>query len=276
MSEISGVAEHYASGTLLKRIEAALDAYGARRPLDLDTLAFFDEFHIGGRRATELLLKRLKINAGSRVLDIGCGLGGPARFVAKSTGARVTGLELIGEFIDAGNALTGQALMVDLVDLRQGSVLEMPFEDDRFDVAYMIHVGMNIADKTRLAIETARVLKPGGMFGIYDVMAVDEPELDYPVPWASGPAQSALSTPQVYRDALTEAGFAVISESDRTELATESFARLTEQQGKAAAPPVLGLHLVMGQDTAQKVRNMVTAIHGRQIAPIQMIALLEG
>jgi ubiquinone/menaquinone biosynthesis C-methylase UbiE len=276
MSAMSEVAEHYASGSLLKRIEMALDEYGARRPLDIETLALFDEFHIGGREATERLMKRLKINAGSQVLDMGCGLGGPARFLAKVTTARVTGLDLTGEFVEAGNALTGQALMLDIVDLRQGNLLDMPFKDDQFDVAYMIHVGMNIADKFRLAAEAARVLKPGALFGIYDVMAVDEPELTYPVPWASSPAQSALSTPQEYRDALTSAGFVVESESDWTEMAKDFFARLADQQSKAEGPPILGLHLVMGPDIAEKVRNMVTAIHGRQIAPVQMIARLKS
>ncbi|MDU9002428.1 class I SAM-dependent methyltransferase [Sedimentitalea todarodis] len=272
MSEASEVAEHYSSRSLLDRIEAALAKAGAKRPLDLETLALFDEFHIGGRQATEHLLKRLDISAGNRVLDLGCGLGGPARYVSKVSTARVTGLDLTEDFVTAGNALTGQALMVDLVDLRQGSILDMPFDDDQFDVAYMIHVGMNIADKAALAAEVARVLKPGSLFGIYDVMAVDEPELTFPVPWASGPEQNALSAPQVYRDALTGAGFRVLSETDRTEFARAFFARLSDQQSRAASPPVLGLHLVMGPDTATKIRNMVAALHGHQIAPVEMIA----
>lgn len=274
MTGVSEVAEHYSSSSLLDRIETALARAGAKRPLDLETLALFDEFHIGGRQATDHLLKHLDISAGNRVLDLGCGLGGPARYVAKVSTARVTGLDLTEDFVAAGNALTGQALMVDLVDLQQGSILEMPFDDDQFDVAYMIHVGMNIADKAALACEAARVLKPGGLFGIYDVMAVDEPELTFPVPWASGPDQSALSTPQVYRDALAGAGFKLLLETDRTEFAKEFFARLSDRQSKAGGPPILGLHLVMGPDAPIKIRNMVKLIHGHQIAPIEMIARL--
>lgn len=274
MTEVSEVAEHYSSRALLDRIETALTEAGAKRPLDLDTLALFDEFHIGGRQATDHLLKRLDISAGNRVLDLGCGLGGPARYVSKVSSARVTGLDLTHDFVNAGNALTGQALMVDLVDLRQGSILDMPFDDEQFDVAYMIHVGMNIADKAALATEVARVLKPGGVFGIYDVMAADEPELTYPVPWASGPDHNALSVPQVYRDALSGAGFRIQSETDRTEFAKAFFARLADRQSKADGPPVLGLHLVMGPDAPTKIRNMVAAIHGHQIAPIEMIARL--
>lgn len=274
MPEISEVAAHYSSGSLLERIEAGLAAYGAKPPLDLDTLALFDEFHIGGRQATTGFLKRLRVHAGSRILDMGCGLGGPARFIAKSTGARVTGIDLTEEFVQAGRSLTGMALMFDVVDIVQGSILEMPFPDDRFDVAYMIHVGMNIADKVALAAEAARVLKPGGVFGIYDVMAVGDADIAFPVPWASTAAQSALSTPQVYRDALAAAGFAIESEIDQTGFAQDFFARLAAHQSAQDGPPPLGLHLVMGPDAAVKVRNMVENIAAGRIAPIEMIARL--
>lgn len=274
MSETSGIVEHYASGKLHSRIEAALDDYGAKRPLDIDTLALFDEFHIGGRQATETLINALSINAGSRVLDMGCGLGGPARFVAKSTTARVTGIDLTQEFVETGNALTGQALMVDLVDLQHGSILDMPYEDDRFDVAYMIHVGMNIPDKARIAAEAARVLKPGGMFGIYDVMAMNGAELAYPLPWASEKSQSFLSTPRAYREALEQAGFTLKMETDETDMALEFFARQAEKQRLAIGPQILGLHLVMGPDFSTKIGNLVSALRDGHIAPVQITAQL--
>ncbi|WP_424987696.1 class I SAM-dependent methyltransferase [Microbulbifer sp. S227A] len=274
MTDDSEVANHYSNSALLDRIEAALSTAGVRRPLDIDTLALFDEFHIGGRKATDHLLQSLGISAGSKVLDLGCGLGGPARYVAKTSSARVTGLDLTHDFVAAGNALTGQALMVDLVDLQQGSILDMPFADDQFDVAYMIHVGMNISDKPALAAEVARVLRPGGTFGIYDVMAVDDARLSYPVPWASGPEHSALSPPQAYRDALTGAGFRVQTEIDRSEFALDFFARMMARQDKAGGVPALGLHLVMGPDTSDKIGNMVAALHARQIAPVEMVGVL--
>ncbi len=274
MTEPSKVAAQYSSGSLLDRIEAGLRAYGARHPLSLKTLSLFDEFHIGGRAATESFLQRLQINAGSRVLDMGCGIGGPARFIAKTTGARVTGIDLTEEFVAAGRALTGQAVMLDVVDIIQGSILDMPFDDDRFDVVYMIHVGMNVDDKEKLAAEAARVLKPGGIFGIYDIMAVDDGQITYPVPWASSEDHNALSRPQVYRDALIAAGFRIISQTDRTEMAKAFFAQMAEKAGETTKPPPLGLHLIMGPDAPAKVRNMVMGIHGGQIAPVEIIARL--
>lgn len=274
MSETSKIEAHYASGSLLERIEAGLAEHGVRPPLDLDTLALFDEFHIGGRQATASFLKKLGVTAGNRVLDLGCGLGGPARFIAKATGARVTGVDLTREFVETGRALTGMALMLDVVDIVQGSILDLPFPDRSFDVAYMIHVGMNTADKAALAAEAARVLKPGGVFGIYDVMAISDEPITYPVPWASTAEHSALGTPQAYRDALTGAGFRIESETDRTEFAQAFFARMAELRANADGPPPLGIHLVMGPDAPTKMRNMIANIANGLIAPIEMVAQL--
>lgn len=244
-----------------------MEAHGARRPLDLDTLALFDEFHIGGRAATAALLARLEVNAGSRILDLGCGLGGPARFIAKTTGARVTGIDLTPDFVTAAEALTGLAVMIDRVRVMQGDVLDLPFAAHEFDAAYMIHVGMNIADKHALAASVARVLKPGGIFAVYDVMARSEEDVTYPVPWASEPGQSALSPPGDYRDALSGAGFEVLAETDRS--------NLLRPPPSGAEASALGLHLVMGPDTATKVGNMAAAVKGGLVAPIEMIARLK-
>ncbi|MFD3191682.1 class I SAM-dependent methyltransferase [Sedimentitalea sp. HM32M-2] len=272
MPETSEVAAYYASGSLRDRIVAGLEQAGARPPLNLDTLAQFDEFHIGGRPATKAFVQRLGLSAGSRILDLGCGLGGPARFIAKTTGARVTGIDLTREFVEVGRELTGMVLMVDRVELVQGSILDLPFQGDRFDVAYMIHVGMNIADKAALAAEAARVLKPGGLFAIYDVMATGTAPPTYPVPWASSADQSALATPANYRAALEGAGFRIESETDRTAFAQAVFAKRAELQ--ADGLPVLGQHLVMGPDSATKIANLESAINDGRLAPVEIIARL--
>jgi ubiquinone/menaquinone biosynthesis C-methylase UbiE len=274
MTDTKGVSEHYTSGGLLDRIKAGLAALGASEPLDIETLAAADEFHIGGRRATVPFMKQLNMTHESRVLDLGCGLGGPARFAAKTTGAQVTGIDLTAEFVEAGRVLTKMARLADQVDLIEGSILELPFADNSFDTAYMIHVGMNIADKDGLAREAARVLKPGGVFAIYDVMQVGDDDLIFPVPWASDPSGSALAKPSAYREALKGAGFALESEQDRTGFAKEFFAALAASQTAAAGPPPLGLHLVMGPETKTMVANMVQNIADGRIAPIEMIARL--
>ncbi len=272
MAKTSQVAAHYGDGALLDRIKDGLARQGIHPPLDLDVLGAFDEFHIGGREATEAFADSLRISAASRVLDLGCGLGGPARYFARATGARVTGIDLTADFIEAGRELTGMALMLDLVDLVQGDILELPFPEARFDVAYMIHVGMNVADKAALFSQVARVLKPGGQFGLYDVMALSEDPVRFPVPWASRADHSALAAPQAYRDALRASGFDIESETDRSAFAEEFFARMAARQAAPDGPPPLGLHLVMGADTKAKIANTVAAISAGGIAPIEIIA----
>ncbi|MBK0329180.1 class I SAM-dependent methyltransferase [Rhodobacteraceae bacterium F11138] len=275
MSDTSQLTAHYdGNADLTARIKAALDRGGFRPPLKLNVLAQFDELHMGGRQATERFAANLRINAGSRVLDLGCGLGGPARFIASTTGARVTGVDLTSGYIRAGRELTGMALMLDLVELREGDIRDLPFDAQSFDVVYMIHVGMNIADKATVFEQAARVLKPGGLFGIYDVMALQDNPVQFPVPWASGQDHSALSGPEIYRDGLENAGFRILSQTDRSAFALDTFARMASRQAAAGAPPALGMHLVMGPDAASRIDNMVASLTAGRIAPVEIIAEL--
>src|SRR5215468_3038613 len=180
------VSGHYTHGSLIEAISSALATIGKTADtVTVDDLAPVDENHIGGRRATEELLGQLGLSAQSHVLDVGCGLGGAARFVASRYGSRVTGIDLTSEYIRAGNTLCRWVGLDKHIPLRQGSALAMPFPAGQFDCAYMLHVGMNIEDKEKLAAEVARVLRAGGVFGIYDVMRTAPGDLAYPVPWAA-------------------------------------------------------------------------------------------
>ncbi|ANT63736.1 hypothetical protein AYJ57_25015 (plasmid) [Salipiger sp. CCB-MM3] len=274
MTDPASVSDHYQTGHLLKRISDACTALDLAPPMSRDALAPVDEFHIGGRLATTPFVQALNLSPDSRVVDLGCGLGGPARFVAATTGAHVTGIDLTAEFVETGRALTEWTGLSDRVHLIEGSILDLPLDAGSVDAAYMIHVGMNIADKVGLARETKRVLKPGGVFAIYDVMQVGEGTMDYPTPWASSAAQSALASPETYEAALKTVGFEVTDRIDRTEFAKQFFADLAAAQARAGGPPPLGLHLVMGDDTALKVQHMVRNIQGGLIAPIEMHARL--
>jgi SAM-dependent methyltransferase len=276
MSDTDPVAVHYGRTHLLNQISEGLRRLGAEPPFDPDVLASVDEFHIGGRLATGRFMQQLHLEQGQSVLDLGCGLGGPARYAAHHYGVAVTGVDLTQVFVDTGQALSAMTGQADQVNLVQGSILDLPFESESFDAAYMIHVGMNISDKAGVAREAARVLKLGGIFAIYDVMQVGQGTVDFPVPWASTAEQSALDAPDAYRTALLDAGFEILSEADRSGFAKDFFARLAAQQATADGPPPLGLHLVMGPNTAQKVQHMVSAIGDGRIAPIEMIARRTG
>jgi len=165
------VAQHYTHGSLEGAIFGALAALGK----DLDhlapaDLAPVDEFHIGGRQATTDFAAELEIEPGLHLLDIGSGLGGASRYFAHERRCRVTAIDLTEEYVRAAEALAKRVGLENQVSYQHGSALALPFAPRSFDGAYMLHVGMNIQDKARLFAEVQRVLKPGGIFGIYDVM----------------------------------------------------------------------------------------------------------
>lgn len=261
---------HYAHGDLERAILDALRASG-RDPdrLSPDDLAPVDEFHIGGRPATRALMDRLGLAPGGHVLDIGSGLGGAARYVAVAHGCPVTGIDLSGEYVRVARALARRVGLDDRVDYRQGSALDLPFPAAGFDGAYMLHVGMNIADKPALFAGVRRVLRPGAPFGIYDVMRTGDGAPDFPVPWASGAATSFVETPDRYRRWLDEAGFAVEAVRDRRDFALEAFAAM-RARARGGVPPPLGLHL-LSPEAPRRFANMIAAVERGVIAPVEIV-----
>jgi ubiquinone/menaquinone biosynthesis C-methylase UbiE len=205
------------------------------------------------------------------VLVVGCGLGGAARFVADRYGARVSGVDLTPEFVATGRALSDWVGLGDRIELVEGSALAMPFEDATFDAAYMMHVGMNIADKRALFAEVARVLKPGAVFGVYDVMRIADGPLTYPVPWASSADTCALAEPDAYRAALSANRLSLEKEVDRHDFAVEFFAAMKAHVAEHGPPP-LGTHVLLGETRAEKLDNVIVALDAGRIAPVEMIA----
>lgn len=277
MSVEREVANHYTTGALLDRIRTGLAAMGADRDRPgIDDLKTIDEFHIGGAQATRDLIAQLELGPNTRLLDIGSGIGGPARFIASVTGAHVTGIDLTEEFVATANALTAMTGLGERNVFVQGSALEMPFGADSFDTATLIHVGMNLPDKPRLFAEAARVLRPGGIFAVYDVMRTGEGEIAYPVPWAMTPETSFPGTLADYREAAEAAGFSIAAERVRRQFALDFFAEMSARIAAAGGPPPLSLNLVMGPTAPVKVANMITNIEAGRIAPVEMICRLPA
>ena len=265
------VAQHYAHGSLEASILKALAAAGKDvNRLTPKDLAPVDEFHVGGRLATVAFAEQFAPRPGMRLLDIGCGIGGAARYFASEHGCQVTGIDLSAEYAAVANALAARVGLSERVSCRQGSALALPFEPGSFDGAYMFHVGMNIEDKAKLFREVRRVLTPAGVFGIYDVMRLAAGDLHYPVPWTGSADVSFVEDAASYRKLLAAEGFEVVKERSRRDFALEVFAQM-RAKGAAGGPPPLGLHIVMGATAGQKVKNMMGDITAGLIAPTELI-----
>ncbi|GFE65733.1 class I SAM-dependent methyltransferase [Litoreibacter roseus] len=268
------ISNHYAHGNLVSAIKAGLAAHGIKPDnARVEDLGPVDEFHIGGRIASAHFLDQLNIKPAQTILDVGCGLGGSARFAADTYGAKLVGLDLTAEYVSAGQTLCDWVGLSDRIELHQGSALSLPFEAARFDGAFMMHVGMNIQDKPALMAEVSRVLKPGTKFGIYDIMKTSDEDLAYPVPWATTSETSWLARPEDYRAAFEDNGFKVVSENSRQAFALEFFKKMKAANNAADGPPPLGLHVLMQQSSAEKIPNMVANLAANRMSPVEMIAV---
>ena len=195
-SAVPSVESHYARQDLAEAILEAVRTTGLDRdPLAPDDLAAVDEFHTRGRQATEELAELAAPSAGQRVLDVGCGLGGSARYMAARHGVEVVGVDLTPEYCRAGRILTERTGLADRVELVTANALDLPFPDGSFDQVWSEHVTMNIAEKPRLYAELRRVLRRGGRLALHEIVAGPGGEVHFPVPWARQPEISHLATP---------------------------------------------------------------------------------
>jgi ubiquinone/menaquinone biosynthesis C-methylase UbiE len=272
MSTEAAVAGHYGRGKLEELILGAVAREG-KDPENLTAgdLAAVDEFHVGGLEATQELAKHMELRPGLRLLDVGSGLGGPARYFAAEHGCRVTGIDLTEEFVRVAGSLTRRTKLDGLAEFRQGSALELPFERGTFDRAYMIHVGMNIADKAGIFREVRRVLKAAGLFTVFDIMRTGDGAIRYPVPWALSEETSFVAKVEDYRDALQNAGFRVAQERGRGPFAIEFTERMMARMAQGG-PPALGLHLLMGEKTPVIVGNILGAMKEGVLEPVELYA----
>ncbi|SOE98225.1 Methyltransferase domain-containing protein [Burkholderia sp. OK233] len=249
---LDSVRDHYRATGLTERLKMALTVFGPEdQRLTPQQLGALDQFHTRGLAATTELAKLAGITTDMSVLDVGSGIGGPARFLAATYGCQVTGIDLSEPFVDAARYLTRRTGQSEQVSFHTASALELPFEGNRFDAVLLQHVAMNISDRARLYREIERVLKPCGRFATFDVVA-NGSEPYYPVPWARTPTASFLLTADATREAIEQAGFRTLACQNDTEAAR---AWLTQLRASGPLPsPDLGV--VMGPDFAQLFTNL--------------------
>lgn len=267
MSVEKDVAAHYTHGRLGEVILRRLERAGG---VSSDRMAGLDEFHIGGRAATAHLMGQMNIAPGMQVLDVGSGIGGAARFAADKYGVLVTGIDLTPEYRGVAEMLSEKLGLWGKTRFVTGNALEMPFADRAFDAAYTIHVSMNISGKERLYREIARVLKPGALLGVYDVLAGPEPgDFSFPVPWAETAETSFLASPEGMKEMIVAAGFDILSVEDRRDFALSALGKL---QGVL---PDNG-PVVMGENFPVKIGNLIRNIEAGLCAPWQIIGRMQG
>lgn len=265
------VVKHYGNGGLLSKILTGLQESGKDiEKLKPDDLLPVEEFHIGGRKSTEHLVKRLNLSTESQIVDIGCGIGGAMRYLASQKINSVTGIDLTPEYISVAKELSKRVMPEAQLVFKLASALNMPFEDESFDAAITMHVAMNIQNRSTFYSEIARVIKPNGKFGLFDVVKKGEDDLIFPLPWATSSAASHLVSENQTTELLNDAGFVVIDKENRTEFALEFFNNSLASQANEI--PSLGIHLLMGDTAKEKFVNVLSSLKSGRIAVSQIIA----
>lgn len=270
------VSEFWERGDPLDRIHAALQKAGlTHEPLSLDDVAPIDHLHARGRPATVDLADRLPVRAGQHILDIGCAVGGPARYMADRFDCHVSGIDITSGFIRAGEELSRLTNMADRVDLRVGDGATLPYEDAAFDGAYTQHVTMNVEGRAGFYAEAFRVIKPGGFLALseHGMGPVGDPH--YPLPWADTPEMSFLLPRAETEAILAAAGFEKIDVVDTGQKYVDGYRNMLANAG-SEAPPVLGIHVLGGESMAERAGNSTRSIEEGRTHPIEVVCFKPG
>jgi SAM-dependent methyltransferase len=266
------IATHYATGGPVAKVEAALQRLapdgGGLVP---EEVAAFEDFHTAGRAATVRIADVLAPGPGDTVLDAGSGLGGPARYLARTFGCRVIGIDLTPDFVEIAELLNQRLGVTDHVEFRVGDITDLDLPDGSVDHAWTQHVAMNIADRDRLYREIRRVLRPGGRFAVFDVIDGGGGELLLPVPWATEPSHSHLVTRDEQRALLERSGYRIDVWEDPTEEMVEILRKMLAGPPPGATPSPLNSSLFI-DDLETKSRTYFTNMETGRTALVLAVA----
>ena len=271
-SSRAAISRHYTTGDLSERMLASLRESGkpidGLRPEDLEP---FDQFHLRGDTATRELAALAEVGADMQVLDIGSGIGGPARALAHAFGCRVTGIDLVEEFCRVAAMLTTCTGLSDQVRFLQGEALTLPFADASFDLVWSQHALMNIADKVGVYAQLRRVLKPGGCYACYEIVAGPAGAHDFPVPWADDATISHLVRAPQMRDQLAAAGFRALAWNDDTVNARAWIAAQRPSRAGAESPTPARNCAVPAEAFRVMARNVRIALESDRMQVVQAV-----
>lgn len=261
----------WGSGDIYSLIISALEKMS--KPIDaltMEDLAPVDHYHARGLPATIELADRLPFKANQHIVDIGCGLGGPARYIAKRFQCKVSGVDITEAFVEAANKLTALLHMEDQVQIALGDGQRLPYADALFDGGYTQHVTMSVAERSRFFAEAYRALKPGAFFALTEHGLGPKGNPYYPLPWSEDGSGAYLVTPSQTRVFLEAAGFEDILIEDTGPKYVAAYKTVMEKADKGVLPP-LGIHLLMGNTASQKTRNSARNIEEGRTCPIQVV-----
>lgn len=275
MSVEERVAAHYRNDGLLGAIRDGLRALG-KDPANatVEDLAPADHHHGGGLEATRRLAERLDryaaIAPADRLIDLGSGIGGPARFFATAFGCRLTGIDLTPDFCHVAEALNEVTGLSERIDIHNGSVTDLPFDDAVFDHAYSQNVSMNIEDKAAFHGTVARVLKPGGCFALAEIVKGPGGDILFPNPFAKTPDHAFVVTLEQTIASLSAAGFEVLLVVNTADQSGKAHAERRDRAEAGELPP-LGVHLIMGDAALEMVRNSAANTMEHRVIPYTFI-----
>ena len=247
---------HYYKDRLYEEIVSQLQIMGVDltqvKRFDISTV---DEFHVRGAVVSKELAHCIDIKE-KKVLDVGCGLGGPCRMLAEEYNCDVTGIDLSGEFIRTAKGLSKLVGLDHKTTFVQGDATELPFEDAYFDIVWTQHVQMNVPNKGKFYSEIARVLKPKGYFLFYDILKKGSKPISYPMPWADSSELSFLINADEMDHLISSMALRPISKTNQTQAGIDFFETLLANPKKNGAPKI-GLNLLMGESTGYKLENLL-------------------
>jgi len=266
------VVEHYSPHGLVKMLQSALAQSGLQNSIvPVEKLAMLDQFHVLGFQATVELAALCNISPQTKVLDIGSGLGGASRYLAKNFGCHVTGIDLSPEFVEASRYLTRRTGLEANAKFEVADAINMPFENETFDLAWTQHVAMNIEDRSALYAEIRRILKPDGRLAIFDIVKGKNDEIVFPMPWAATKATSFLLGFEEMQKVLLQAHFEIIHWKDKTAEALEWMQQQNAQMNQQTSLPSLSLPAIMGKEFMKAGANMVSALKEGRAGLVQAI-----
>lgn len=188
-----------------------------------------EEIGAASRRTVETMVAGSGIDGDARVLDVGAGFGGAARYLAKTYGCRVTCLNLSEVENERNREMNREQGLEHLVEVVDGSFEDLPFEDNSYQVVWSQDAFLHSGDRSRVLEEVMRVLRPGGELIFTDPMAADSTQQSALAPILARLQLESMATPDFYRTQLHRLGMTSVSFEDHTHQLAQHYQRVLEE-----------------------------------------------